>query len=270
MIKSLKFRRAFVVLGVVASLVVGLLSIEVASALTVAAAPPAAPPMSLSALQSALADQQQRGDALQSQLTEMTDLTATLQQALSGTKDYVSTQGQTAKGLEGQLSAARAKLATLQGLLNAAQARLAALRQAAANVGSGGGTPSGSKPRTPAPKPPTSTPAPTPVPQSGGGGATTLSLTLSISGGGVRAEWSACNVSGFAAYALVRSRDSEIHYPPEDLDTEVAHITSASTTVGFDSAAPTGRMTYTVYCLTRNGQEFVVARKSAAKQIQVP
>jgi hypothetical protein len=260
-IRPLSLRRIIVVLGVVASLLVGTLSIEVAAALTAAAAPPPAPPMSLSALQDALAAQQTRGDDLEAQLAEMNDLTAALEAALAGTSDHISTQGKTAKQLENELKAAQSKLAKLQGLLAKAEARLAALRQAARTAGSGGG---GSPKATPKPASGGGT-------GGGGGGSTTsLSLTLSLSGGGVRVDWSACSVSGFAGYAVVRSLDSEIHFPPEDKDTEVARVTSASTTVATDGAAPTGRLTYKVYCLTLRDHETSVAGSSAAKQIQVP
>jgi hypothetical protein len=266
MIRSLKLRRTVIVVGVVASLLVGLLSIEIAAALTAAAAPPPAPPMSLSALQDALAAQQQRGDELESQLAEMNDLTASLAAALAGTQDHISTQGKTAKELEKELKTAQAKLAKMQGLLNQAQARLAALRAAANGVaggGGGGGGGGGSAPKA--------TPRPAPAGGGGtGGGSTTPGLTLALSGGGVRADWSACSVSGFAAYALVRSTDPEIHYPPEDRDTEVAHVTSASTTAATDAAAPSGSMTYKVYCLIVVDHETKVAGASAARQISVP
>jgi hypothetical protein len=86
----------------------------------------------------------------------------------------------------------------------------------------------------------------------------------------VRADWSACSFAGFAGYALVRSLDSEIHYPPEDKDTEVAHITSASTTAATDAGAPSGRLTYRVYCLVNPDHELKVAGSSSSKQIQVP
>jgi hypothetical protein len=265
MIRSLKLRRTVIVMGVVASLLAGLLSIEIAAALTAAAAPPPAPPMSLSALQNALAAQQQRGDELESQLAEMNDLTASLAAALAGTQDHISTQGKTAKELEKELKAAQAKLAKMQGLLNQAQARLAALRAAANGVagrGGGGGGGGGSAPKV--------TPRPAPAGGGTGGGSTTPSLSLALSGGGVRADWSACSVSGFAAYALVRSTDPEIHYPPEDRDTEVAHVTSASTTAATDAAAPSGLMTYKVYCLIVVDHETKVAGASAARQISVP
>jgi hypothetical protein len=262
--RSLKLRRVVVIIGVIASLVVGVLSIEVAAALTAAAAPPPAPPMSLSALQDALAAQQARGDDLEAQLAEMNDLTAALSAALAGTSDHISTQGKTAKELQKDLKAAQSKLAKLQGLLAKAEERLAVLRQAAKNAGSGGG----SAPRaTPKPAAGGSTGS---TGGGGGGTSTSLSLTLSLSGGGVRVDWSACSVSGFAGYAVVRSLDSEIHFPPEDRDTEVARITSASTTVATDGAAPTGRLTYKVYCLVSRDHEISVAGSSAAKQIQVP
>jgi hypothetical protein len=278
MIRSLKLRRAVVALGVVASLLAGLVSIEVAAALTAAAAPPPAPPMSLSALQDALAAQQERGDSLEGQLVELNDLTASLSAALAGTRDHVDTQGKTAKELEKELKAAQGKLSNVQGLLDRAQARLAALRQAAKGVASSGGSGGGSKPKS------------TQKPASGGGssgggggggggddgggggggGSGSLSLALSLSGDGVRADWSACSASGFSAYALVRSTDSEIHYPPEDRDTEVAHVASASTTAATDNGASSGRMTYRVYCLTIQDHETKVAGSSAAKQIVVP
>lgn len=280
MIRSLKLRRAVVALGVVASLLAGLVSIEVAAALTAAAAPPPAPPMSLSALQEALTAQQDRGDSLESQLVELNDLTASLSAALAGTKDHIDTQGKTAKELEKELKAAQGKLSKVQGLLDTAQARLAALRQAARGVASGGGSGGNSGGGTK----PKSTPKPATGGGSGGGsgggggdddgggggGSGSLSLSLSLSGGDVHADWSACSASGFSAYALVRSTDSEIHYPPEDRDTEVAHITSASTTAATDGGAPSGRMTYRVYCLTVRDHETKVAGSSAARQIVVP
>jgi hypothetical protein len=95
-------------------------------------------------------------------------------------------------------------------------------------------------------------------------------LTLSLSGNDVRADWSGCSVSGFAGYALVRSTDTEIHFPPEDRDTEVARITSQSTTAATDATAPSGRMTYRVYCLYVHDRETSVAGSSASVQIQVP
>ena len=97
-----------------------------------------------------------------------------------------------------------------------------------------------------------------------------MSLTLSLVSAGVRVDWSACSVSGFAGYAVVRSTDSEIHFPPEDRDTEVARIGSASTTSMTDNGAPSGGLTYKVYCLRQDDHETRVASATSSKQIQVP
>ena len=273
----LHIRRAFVIAGVAVSLVVGLASIQVAAALTAAAAPPPAPPVSLDSLQAALTQEQARGAELQAQLAELNQLTSTLSVALADTKDQVSTEGLSAKELSARLQAAQSKLSDLKALLAKAQARLLALQGAAGKAprtasgggggssgGGGGGSSGGSG--------------------SGGGGGGSggsdgggggsgggqMSLTLSVDSGGVRVDWSACSVSGFAGYAVVRSTDSEIHFPPEDRDSEVARIGSASTTSVTDSGAPSGSLTYKVYCLVLLDHETKVAAATSSKQIQVP
>ena len=87
--------------------------------------------------------------------------------------------------------------------------------------------------------------------------------------GDVRADWTACTSSGFSGYALVRSLDSEIHYPPEDRDTVVARV-GTGTTAATDGSAPSGTLTYRVYCLTTKGGETKVASQTPSKQIHVP
>ena len=47
-------------------------------------------------------------------------------------------------------------------------------------------------------------------------------------------------------------------------------MTSASTTAATDAAAPSGLMTYKVYCLIVVDHETKVAGASAARQISVP
>ena len=272
---KLRIRRAFVIAGVVTSLIVGLASIQVAAALTAAAAPPPAPPVSLATLKTALEQEQARGADLQAQLAELNNLTSSLSSALDDTKTQVSTEGLSAKQLSDRLKAAQGKLAELKALLAKAQARLQSL--GAARVSSGGGGSGGGGGGGGAGGDGSSS---TGGASSGGGGSGggggggggggSLSLSLSLVSGGVRLDWSACSVSGFAGYSIVRSTDSEIHFPPEDRDTEVARIGSASTTAATDAGAPSGTMTYRVYCLVNPDHEFKVAAASAAKQIRVP
>ena len=82
------------------------------------------------------------------------------------------------------------------------------------------------------------------------------------------AIWTVCSVSNFHAYALVRSRDSEIHYPPEDLDTVVTSESSQSSTSAVDDPAPSGKSWYRVYCLSRSGGETKV--RATTKTVDVP
>ena len=108
---------------------------------------------------------------------------------------------------------------------------------------------------------PTSTPRPTPrptpeptdtPPQSSSG-----SLSVNVSGGNPVLSWTSCTSASFKAYAVVRSTDSEIHYPAEDHDTVVALITSAGTTRLTDSGAPSGvRVWYRVWCLSQQDGEY--------------
>jgi hypothetical protein len=255
-------RRTLVTVGVALSLVVGLASIQVAAALTAAAAPPPAPPISLDTLKTALAAEQARGADLQAQLDELNGLTASLSAALKDTSSQVGTEGLTAKQLAARLKTAQGKLAAVQALLAKAKAQLAALNGSTKGSSSGSsGTGSGSGGGG-----------------SGGGGsggtgsggsATGFSLTLSLVSGDVRADWTACPSTGFTGYALVRSLDPEIHYPPEDRDTVVAQVGSG-TTGATDSNAPSGSLTYRVYCLKNQGGETKVAASTTARQITVP
>ncbi len=261
MTAELKVRRALVVGGVVLAIVVGVGSIGAAAAMTAAAAPPPAPPVSIETLRQALAAEQDRGAALQAQLDELDGLTSSLSDALAGTKDRVTTDGKSASAIAKQLKSAQAKLAQVKALLARARSRLLALGDkkgaAAATVGGSGGTSGGSTGGTSGGS-------------TGGGSSTSMSLTLSLAGGGVQADWTACSASGFSGYAVVRSTDPEIHWPPEDHDKEVARVTSASTTRATDATAPSGTLTYRVYCLRTSGGETKVALSSPAKQIKVP
>lgn len=255
MTASMRVRRSLVVVGVIAAIVAGILSIQVAAALTAAAGPPPAPPISLDTLKQALAAEQARGEALQAQLDELNGLTTSLSDALGDTQTQVSTDNQSAAQLAKQLKSAQQKLAELKGLLAKARARLLAMGDtqgaAAATSGGGGGSTSGGGGTT-------------------GGTSGTMSLALSLSGGDVVVDWTACGVSGFAGYAVVRSADSEIHWPPEDRDTEIARVGSQDTTKLTDAGAPSGTLTYKVYCLRRNDGETKVVQASGPAQVRVP
>ena len=186
-----------------------------------AAAPPPAPPVSLDSLKTALAAEQARGAMLQSQLDDLMTVTDQLSAALVSTEGEVKVDGLTAKELRARLKAADAKLKTVNRLLKEAQRRLIALGAAPVKTpkpatgsgtgsgsGSGGGGGGGSS-ATPTPAPPA---------------ATTFDMHASVASGVVHVTWTGCSASGFDSYALVRSTDSEIHYPPEDGDTLVARI----------------------------------------------
>jgi hypothetical protein len=258
----LHVRRSLVIGGVIVSLVLGLVSIRVAAQLAAAAAPPPAPPVSIEELQRQLWAEQARAAALEADLDELLGLSGDLTLALSKTGDQVSADGLTAKQLRERLQAAEAKLASVSSLLKKARARLAALQHAAENAGSGGGGGSsggsggGSSGGGGSGGTPTS---------SGG-----MALALSLASGGVRADWSACSATGFAGYALVRAQDGEIHWPPESGDTEIARITSRTTTVFTDSTAPSGSVSYRVFCLYRHDSDTEVATASALRRISVP
>ena len=247
-------RRILVIGAVVLSLVVGVASIQVAAALTAAAAPPPAPPISLDRLKAELAAEQARGQDLQAQLDELNGLTSSLSDALQDTTARVGTEGLTAKQLAARLRAAQAKLDAVQALLAKAKAKLAALNSAAKGGSSGGGGGGGGS---------------SGGGSGGGGSGTGFSLSLSLVSGDVRADWTPCTASGFTGYALVRSLDSEIHYPPEDRDTVVAQV-GTGTTAATDGSAPSGTLTYRVYCLKTQGGEKKVAAQTASKQIHVP
>ncbi len=248
----LAVRRAGVVAGVVASLVLGAASVRIAAELTAAAAPPTVPPVSIDTLRQALADEQARSAALEAQLADLTGLTEQLRAALGETGSQVESDQQTAEQLRARLADAEAKLAATTRALAAARARLAELERAATGGGatSGGGS-AGSA----------AAPKPTPI---------TLAIDLALGGGGVAVSWSVCPVDGFAAYAVVRSTDKEVHWPPEDNDTEIARPTNRATTSAVDAGAPSGTLAYRVYCLVLRDGQLKVAGKSGTASIVVP
>lgn len=266
-----RIRRGAVIAGVIGSLVFGLVSIQVAAQLTAAAAPPPAPPISMDTLKAQLAAEQARATSLQQQLEDLLGVTSQLTAALDSTTSQVSDDGLTADQLRARLKAAEDKLNAVNQLLKKAQARLAALGQSisgvpartAAPAGAGGGGGSGGGggggPAAATPRPPATTPPSNP-----------FTLSLSLVSGGVKATWSTCSVSGFYAYAVVRSTDSEIHYPPEDRDTLVAEVSANATTSATDSPVPSGSLWYRVYCLTRSGGETRVNKTTTTVKITAP
>ena len=187
-------------------------------------------------------------------------VTGQLTVALDSTQSQVTDDGLTADELRARLKAAEEKLSAVNKLLRKAQARLAALGQAtqAASTGSkpAAGAPAAKGTRAPTPKPA----AP----------ATSFSLAVHIAGGGVQATWTTCARSDFYAYALVRSTDSEIHYPPEDRDTLVAQTTTKSASSATDAAAPSGNLWYRLYCLSRHDSENQVVATTATVRITAP
>jgi hypothetical protein len=241
-------RRTLVVLGVIASLLVGLVSIRIAADLTAAAAAPTVAPVSLESLQAQLFAEREAAMALRAELDDLLAATGELSTAIGATSDQVSADGLTADQLRKRLSDAEAKLRRLKQLLAKTQARLEALGATADSGGSAGG----SSAATPKPK------------------AEVLTLKLTISGDDVKADWSTCHADGFATYVLVRSTNKEVHYPPEDQDSIAATVTSRSTTEATDSDPPSGTVWYRLYCLaTRDGQQKTVA-KSGTEQTTVP
>jgi hypothetical protein len=254
---NVSIRRASVTAGVIVSILAGAAAIQLAAMYAAAAAPPKAPPVSLDSLRSQLTAEQQRSAALQGQLDELTALTGQLSDLLDSTKTEISSDGLTAAQLRSRLAGAQSKLAAVSQQLKAAQARLDQLNKAFADAGK--------------------QPPPPPPPAAGGGGggapppaATGMTLALSRSGGVVNVDWSSCSASSFAGYAVVRSTDSEIHWPPEDHDTEIARITNRATTAYSDGGAPSGTLTYQVYCLSTQGGDTQSVAHTPARGISVP
>lgn len=121
---QLLVRRAVVVAGVAAALMLGAVSIQLAASWTAAAAPLNDPPASLASIQAALDRERTRSAALEEQLRVLEGASADLAAALEAANGQVATDTATAEELRASLAAAQAKLATLEAALaNAAAAR---------------------------------------------------------------------------------------------------------------------------------------------------
>jgi septal ring factor EnvC (AmiA/AmiB activator) len=138
---ALLTRRAIVTAGVVASIVLGVMTIRAAAAWTAASAPLEVAPASLEQLRAALAAEQNRSKALQDQLDALTAGSAELSAALETARARIGADGETAAGLQASLAAAQQKLASLEASLAAARQALAAQAAAAPAPPPGGATP---------------------------------------------------------------------------------------------------------------------------------
>ena len=251
--------------GVIASLLLGIVSIRFAADMTAAAAPPPAPPVSLGSLKSALAAEQARGTALQAQLDDLLSVTEQLTAALSSTEGEVKTDGLTAKQLRARLKAADAKLKSVNRLLKEAQRRLVALGAApvkAPKPASGSGGSGGS----------------------GGGGRGHAKPTTEARADGRHRRHSPCrwtwhpvacaeldHVLGewlrqLRARALDRQRDPLPAGGPRYARGADAGQGTRSTT----DSPPSGSMWYRLYCLTKPNGETKVAATTSTVKINVP
>ena len=121
---QLLVRRALVVAGVAAALMLGGVSIQLAAAWTAAAAPLNDPPASLASIQADLETERARSAALEEQLRTLETASADLAAALEAAKGQVASDTATAEELRASLAAAKEKLTKLE----AALARAAAAR----------------------------------------------------------------------------------------------------------------------------------------------
>ena len=96
------------------------------------------------------------------------------------------------------------------------------------------------------------------------------SLSVALADGHPVLSWSTCTSDSFAAYAVVRSLDSEIHFPAEDNDTLVAMITSRDATQLTDTGAPSRKVYYRVWCLAGGGGDSSTISTTPTVSVTVP
>jgi DNA repair exonuclease SbcCD ATPase subunit len=149
MTRSQSARRLATVVGVIAALAIGFGSIRAAAAWTAASAPLSVAPDSVGALQSRLADEQDRSAALQQQLDALEGQSTDLAAALESARARIGADASHARDVAAQLKTAKQRLAKLQATIAAANrasraaAAQAVVVQAAAPAPSGGGQPAG-------------------------------------------------------------------------------------------------------------------------------
>lgn len=136
--RSLLVRRLFTTVGVIAALVVGFGSIRAAAAWTAASAPLTVAPVTVSAIETKLANEQARSTALQAQLLALGVRSRELTQALETAKERIDADTDHAKDLAKQLKTAKKQLAKLEKSIKAARA--AAARAAVTRTVSSGST----------------------------------------------------------------------------------------------------------------------------------
>ena len=133
--------RSLVMVGVVASLLIGAASIRAAAAWTAASAPLAVSPASAESLAARLTDEEARSAALQAQLDELRANTADLSGALDTARTRISSDAKTATSLRTRLATAKTRLASLEKSLAAARAAAARAAVAATRGGAATATP---------------------------------------------------------------------------------------------------------------------------------
>jgi hypothetical protein len=115
-------RRSATILGVVASLLLGLVAMRAAAAWTAEAAPLADRPPSVESLQAALRQETARSAALREQLNELTGGSRSLSEALSVAQAQIDADAGEAAALRADLATARDRLAALEASIAAAGA----------------------------------------------------------------------------------------------------------------------------------------------------
>ena len=121
-------RRALVALGVVASITVGVATVEAAATWTAQSAPLNVAPESVESLTARLAAEEARSSDLQAQLDALHGHAGDLSTALNVATDRIATDAETAQALRDRLTAAKERLAALEKLIakTRAQTRAAA------------------------------------------------------------------------------------------------------------------------------------------------
>jgi septal ring factor EnvC (AmiA/AmiB activator) len=112
-VHSLYVRRLLTVAGVISALLLGLGSIRAAAAWTATSASLAVAPVSVSALQSRLMDEQDRSAALLQQLQALESQSTDLASALEAANVRIEADANRAKDLAAQLKTAKERLARL-------------------------------------------------------------------------------------------------------------------------------------------------------------
>ncbi len=134
-----------VLVGVVAAIALGAVSIRAAAAWTEASAPLTVAPVPVQTLESKIAEELARSEALREDLANLSAETDTLRAALDSADTQVGADAGTAAELEAKLAEARTRLADLEALVAKAERQLQATvaaakaRQVAAPAPAAGG-----------------------------------------------------------------------------------------------------------------------------------